>query len=180
MVGADERIEKFRHPIPTENVWKKVLLIVVCAKREGLIASLSRIVCVGKIPSKLKHKTEAAAYVFAKLLSETKTEKSGAQLYQIAAEAYAEKGFTNEINLHHQGGATGYKTRDWVIHPASSEKVFPNPAFAWNPSITGTKVEETCLILDNEIAMLTETPDFPKISVEIEGRKYFSPDILSL
>ena len=180
LVGADERIEKFRHPVPTENIWKKVLLIAVCAKRKGLIANLSRIVCVGEIPAELKRKTEAAADIFARLLSETKPEKSGSELYKIAADAYAEKGFADEINLHHQGGATGYKTRDWVIHPESNEIVFNKQAFAWNPSITGTKAEETCLISNNEIEFLTSTPDFPSISVEIDGRGYFSPDILSL
>ena len=180
LVGADEQIEKFRHPIPTENVWRKVLLIAVCAKRKGLIANLSRIICIGEIPSELKRKTEACAFVFAKLLSETNAEKNGAQLYKIAAETYAEKGFANEINLHHQGGATGYKTRDWVIHPQSNEKVFPNQAFAWNPSITGTKAEETAILINDEIEIFTQTPDFPQIPVNIDGHEYFSPGILSL
>ncbi len=180
LVGADERIENYRHPIPTHNIWKKVLMIVVCAKREGLVASLSRIICVGAIPDKLKRKTEAAGYIFAKLLSETKHGKTGAELYKIAADAYTEKNFPDEINLHHQGGAAGYKTRDWVIHPKSSEIVQKNQAFAWNPSITGTKAEETALVLNEEIEIITATPDFPLVSVEIDGKEYFSPDILSL
>ena len=180
LVGADERIQQFRHPVPTENIWKKFLLIAVCARREGLIANLSRIICIGEIPSELKRKTEAAAYIFAKLLSETKPEKTGAELYKIAADAYAEKGFAGEINLHHQGGATGYKTRDWVIHLKSSEIVYNNQAFAWNPSITGTKVEETALFSDDCIEILTLTPDFPQISNEIDRREYLSPNILSL
>lgn len=181
LVGADERIERFRHPIPTENIWKKVLLIVVCAKRSGLIASLSRIACIGEIPSELKRRTEAAACVFAKLLSETKLGASGANLYRIASEAYAEKGFAGEINLHHQGGAAGYKTREWVAHPASRETVKSNQAFAWNPSITGTKAEETCLLNENgEIENLTNSPGFPNISVQIGGREFVSPGILSL
>lgn len=180
LVAADERIEKYRHPIPTQNVWKKILLIVVCAKREGLIASLSRIVCVGEIPEELKRKTEACSYIFAKILSETKQGKTGAELYKVAADAYAEKGFTDEINKHHQGGASGYKSRDWVIHPQSKETVFQNQAFAFNPSITGTKTEETALLINGKIEIITETPDFPQISVEINGNEYLSPDILSL
>ncbi len=180
LVAADERIKNFRHPIPTKNIWKKVLLIVACAKREGLIASLSRIVCIGAIPEDLQHRTDACAYVFAKILSETKSGKSGAKLYEIAADAYAEKGFADEINKHHQGGAAGYKTRDWIIHPKSAETVFPNQAFAFNPSITGTKSEETALLINNEIEIITATPDFPQISVEFNGKEYFSPDILSL
>ena len=180
LVGADERIEKFRHPLPTLNAWKKVLLIALCAKREGLIANLSRIICVGKIPAELKRKTGATAYVFAKLLVETKKGRSGAELYRIAADAYAETGFANEINLHHQGGATGYKTRDWVAHPQSNETVFPNQAFAWNPSITGTKTEETALVLNDETEIITATPNFPQVSLEINGKEFLSPSILSL
>jgi Xaa-Pro dipeptidase len=181
LVGADERIKRFRHPIPTANVWKKVLLVVVCAKRGGLIASLSRIACVGEIPAELERRTEAASYVFAKLLSETKTGASGANLYRIAADAYREKGFAGEIHLHHQGGAAGYKTRDWTAHPASLETVKSNQAFAWNPSITGTKAEETYLLNEaGELENLTASPAFPSVSVEIGGREFLSPGILSL
>ncbi len=180
LVGADERIEKFRHPIPTANRWKKILLIAVCAKREGLIVNLSRIICAGKIPDELQRRTEATAYVFAKLLSETKLGKSGAELYKIAADAYVKKGFANEINLHHQGGATGYKTRDWVAHPLSTETVRRNQAFAWNPSITGTKAEDTFLALMDGFEIITGSSNFPQIKVEINGRQIISAGILSL
>ena len=180
LVGADERIERFRHPIPTENRWRKTLLIAVCAKREGLIVNLSRLACVGKPPDDLKRKTEATGYVFAKLTSETAIGKTGAELYRIAAAAYAEKGFTGEINLHHQGGATGYKTRDWVAHPACAEKVVPNQAFAWNPSITGTKTEDTSLNSANGFEIITPSTYFPQIEFEINGRKIITAGVLSL
>lgn len=180
LIAADERISNYRHPIPTENIWKKILLLVTCAKREGLIASLSRIICVGQIPEDLQRKTESCANVFAQMLATTKQGKTGAELYETAARAYAENGFVDEINKHHQGGAAGYKTRDWVIHPASQETVCANQAFAFNPSITGTKSEETALLIDDEIEIITPTPDFPKIAVEIDGKTFSSPGILSL
>ena len=50
LVAADDRVKRFRHPVPTDLQWKKVLMIVVCARRGGLIASLTRIVCDGVIP----------------------------------------------------------------------------------------------------------------------------------
>lgn len=180
LVGADERIAQFRHPIPTNNIWKKILLIVVCAKRNGLIASLSRIVCVGDIPDELRRKTDAVAHVFAKFLSATKRGADGAEIYNIAADSYAEKGFGGEINKHHQGGAAGYKTRDWVTHPQSKEIVQNNQAFAWNPSITGTKAEETVLVNKNKIEYLTVSSNFPRISTTIDGNEFFAPDILKL
>lgn len=180
LVGADERIKQFRHPIPTENTWKKVLLIAVCAKRDGLIASLSRIACIGKVSDELRRKTDAVAHVFTKFLSATKQSANGAEIYKSATNAYAEKGFADEINKHHQGGAAGYKSRDWVAHPKSAEIVQNNQAFAWNPSITGTKVEETIIAGENGIENLTASPNFPQVSIEIDGKEFFAPDILSL
>ncbi len=180
LVGADERIERFRHPIPTKKIWQKLLLIAVCAKREGLIASLSRLACVGAIPEELHRKTEAAARIHAEIIAATTIETSGAELYQIADAAYAKQGYAGEIRKHHQGGATGYKTRDWVAHPKSSEKVVVNQAFAWNPSITGTKAEETFILTENGAKILTASPDFPTIPVEIDGREFNSHGVLSL
>jgi antitoxin VapB len=101
-------------------------------------------------------------------------------LYELAARAYAEEGFAGEERLHHQGGACGYRTRDWVAHPSCVEKVETNQAFAWNPSITGTKVEETCIVFDDESEAITASPGWPSITVEVAGRPYSLPGVLSL
>ena len=180
LVAADERIAKFRHPVPTGRRWERVLLLVTCARRGGLIASLSRIVCAGEVPAELLRRTHAAARVNARLLAATRPGASGADLYRIAAAAYAGEGFAGEERLHHQGGACGYRTRDWVAHPASAETVYPEQAFAWNPSVTGTKVEETCVVTAEGVKVVTTTPDWPQIIIPVEEREYSSPDVLSL
>ncbi|HEX8336148.1 MAG TPA: M24 family metallopeptidase, partial [Pyrinomonadaceae bacterium] len=146
LVAADERIAKFRHPVPTEKAWARVLLLVTCARRQGLVASLSRIVCAGGVSEELKRRTEGSARVNAKLLAATRPGAVGSDLYRVAAEAYAAEGFPGEESKHHQGGAAGYRTRDWVAHPASAETVQDRQAFAWNPTITGSKAEETCIV----------------------------------
>jgi len=56
--------------------------------------------------------------------------------------------------------------------------VQPCQAFAWNPSIRGSKVEDTIIAFDDHIEVLTATPDFPNISVEIDDHTYTSADIL--
>lgn len=180
LVAADERIARFRHPAPTENCWKKTLLMVTCAKRFGLIVSLSRIVCIGPIPDDLQRKTEANASVNAALFAATRPGITGAEMYAVAAAAYAANGFDGEIDKHHQGGAAGYKTREWVAHPQSSEIVHLDQAFAWNPSVTGTKVEETILTAESGIEVITTSPDFPQIETNINGQYFFSPGILSI
>jgi antitoxin VapB len=118
--------------------------------------------------------------VNAEIISATRPEASGQELYKLAARSYAEEGFEGEERLHHQGGACGYRTRDWLAHPLSVDRVFLNQAFAWNPSITGTKIEETSLVLADRTESITSTLEWPQIPVSIAGREYFSPGILSL
>jgi Xaa-Pro aminopeptidase len=180
LVAADERIAKFRHPVPTEKTWERVVMLVTCARRHGLVASLSRIVCAGEVPEELRRRMNATARVNAKLLAATRPGAVGSELYRVAADAYAEEGFPGEERLHHQGGAAGYRTRDWVAHPASAETVQTNQAFAWNPTVTGSKAEETCIASAEGVDVITKSPVWPQITVSVGGREYTSPDVLSL
>lgn len=180
LVAADERLARFRHPVPTDLEWRKVLMIVVCARRGGLIASLTRIVSAGPTPEEMRQRTRATATVNTHLFAATRPGVSGSDLYSVAARAYRDAGFAGEEQLHHQGGATGYRTRDWVAHPKSAERVQENQAFAWNPSITGTKVEETCITSAQGVEIITATAGWPSISVSVDGHEYLLPDVLSL
>lgn len=183
LVAADERISQYRHPVPSENKFHKTLLLVTCAKRGGLIASVSRMVSVGEPSDELIKKTEAAAFVNANLLAATRPGTTGRELFETAANAYAKCGVADEINLHHQGGATGYRTREWVAHPSGSDVVKKDQAFAWNPSITGTKVEDTVIIggeSGEQITNITSIPEFPVIETQVSGEVYLSPGIVKI
>jgi antitoxin VapB len=155
-------------------------MVVACARRGGLIASLTRIVSAGHVPEELQRRTRAVADVYAKLLAATRPGTTGAELYEVAARAYAAAGFAGEEHLHHQGGACGYRTRDWVAHPACAERVHANQAFAWNPSCTGSKAEETCLAFAGRVESITQSPGWPQVSVQVDGREYHAPDVLAL
>lgn len=183
LVAADQRISQYRHPVPSENKFHKTLLLVTCAKRGGLIASMSRMVSVGEPSGELVKNTEAAAYVNACLLSSTRPGATSRSLYETAARAYAERGFDDEINLHHQGGATGYRTREWVAHPLGSDVIKKDQAFAWNPSITGTKIEDTVLIGEeggSASKCITGNVKFPVIESYVGGEVYLSPGIVTI
>jgi methionine aminopeptidase len=180
LIAADERIAQFRHPVPTIKRWTKELLLVTCARRHGLTANLSRMISVGLPSDEIRKRTEAAAYVFADLLHATEPGCTGSDLYTVAASAYAKRGFADEIDRHHQGGATGYRTRDWVAHPTSVDRVQAFQAFAWNPSISGTKIEETVLVTDGGVEMLTDTGRWPTITTTVEGTEYTAAGILPI
>jgi antitoxin VapB len=179
LVAGDDRIRKYRHPVPTDRQWRKTLMVVVCARRHGLVASLTRIICVGDEPDDLKVRTLASAQVNAKLFSATKPGATGAALYELISKSYADAGFPNEQLRHHQGGACGYRTRDWVAHPASVDSVQVNQAFAWNPSVTGSKVEETCIAFSGGVEIITASPGWPSLSIEVDDHRYLLPGVLS-
>lgn len=180
LVAADARIARFRHPVPTEKAWERVVMLVTCARRQGLVASLTRIVCAGEVPEELRRRMDASARVNAEMLAATRPGAAGSELYRVAADAYAAEGFAGEERLHHQGGAAGYRTRDWVAHPASVETVQTNQTFAWNPTVTGSKVEETCIASAEGVEVITKSPDWPQIPVRVGAREYLSPDVLAL
>jgi Xaa-Pro aminopeptidase len=181
LVGADDRIARYRHPVATTRVWRARLLVACCAERDGLIVALSRMVSATPVNSDLAARTRATADVFAALLDATRTSATGAQLFQAAVSAYERAGFPGEERLHHQGGAIGYRAREWVAHPASQDIVRPAQAFAWNPSITGTKVEDTCLIDDaDRIEIITTSPEWPSSVRVVRGSQVRIPDVLEL
>jgi antitoxin VapB len=169
LVGSDERLRRYRHPVPTASAWKHVVMVALCAERDGLVVSLSRIVAAGGPPD-LEQRTRATASVFGRLLEATRPGATAASLFAVAADGYAAAGFPGEELKHHQGGAIGYRAREWVAHPKSQETVQVRQAFAWNPTIAGTKIEDTALLIDDRIEMLTTTPDWPLIDLGTRDR----------
>ena len=164
LVGSDERLRRFRHPVPTAARWEHVVMLALCAERDGIVVSLSRIVAF-RPPADLADRTRATATVFGRLLGATRAGATGASLYATAREAYAAVGFPGEELQHHQGGAIGYRAREWTAHPNSQEVVQTRQAFAWNPTIAGTKVEDTALLVDGTLEMVTTSPDWPAIEL---------------
>src|SRR4051794_8984375 len=178
LVAAAERLRRYRHPVPTDTRWHHVVLVAVCAERDGQVVALSRIVATRGAPADLDTRTRATAAVFGRLLDASRPGATGAALYDAAARAYAAEGFPAEELKHHQGGAIGYRARDWVAHPRSTEIVQARQAFAWNPSITGTKVEDTALVVDGRVELITSTPGWPSIEMSVQGGTLLAADVL--
>jgi antitoxin VapB len=76
-----------------------------------------------------------------------------------AQRTYAQTGFADEWKKHHQGGPMGYELRDFKATPTEMRTVQPSQLVGWNPSITGTKSEDT-IISGGEV--ITIDPDWPE------------------
>ncbi len=146
LVATDERIFKFRHPLPTGKKMEKYAMLVMCARRQGLVASLTRLVHFGALPEDVRRKAQAVARVDAAAIRATRPGRMLKEIFGEIQQAYAAVGFADEWQLHHQGGPTGYEPREVTVNSASAETVAADQVYAWNPSITGSKSEDSVLI----------------------------------
>lgn len=178
LVAADERIDRYRHPVPTDHRIDSRVMAVVGAERDGLICSATRLVSFGPLSADLRRRHNAVVRVDATLISETRPDRTLGEIFGAAQKAYAQAGFPDEWKRHHQGGSTGYAGREVRAEPSSPVRVLDDQAFAWNPSIAGTKSEDTILVTDGGTEMLTQVVDWPMIEVEAGGATLRRPDIL--
>lgn len=95
---------------------------------------------------------------------------------------YAERGYPEEWKLHHQGGAQGYRNRDYIIFPTSKETIQDTQCLCWNPTIAGkkygTKSEDAFIATGQGPIMITEPVVFPTLKVEAGGMSFTRPGIL--
>jgi Xaa-Pro aminopeptidase len=179
LVASDERLAKYRHPLPTEKTIEKSVMLVTGATAFGLICCATRIIHFGPIPDDLKRRHEAVCRVDAILNLSTVPGVSVSEIFQRGLDAYAEVGFPEEWIYHHQGGATGYTGRDYRATPETAETVQPFQAFAWNPSIAGTKSEDTILATPDGPEVLSPvSTEWPTVRVETPYGAFDRPLIL--
>jgi len=178
LVGADDRIVEFRHPLPTEKRVEKYFMLIACAERTGLIVSCTRLCSFGPLGEELLAKHRAVVNVDAALISSTRPGAKLCEIYAEAQAAYKSEGFDGEWRLHHQGGPCGYQPRDVIANPTQEVAVLTDQAFAWNPSITGTKSEDTILCLQDGPEIMGMSDDWPVIEGEWKGQKLPRADIL--
>ena len=178
MSAADDRISNFRHPIPTEKKVEKYLMVSVNARKWGLIVSLTRFVYFGKLPEELREKYEANVFIDCTMMAHTRPGIPAREVLQKGIDAYHAKGYPEEWKLHHQGGSIGYTGRDYRVHLKTPDLIQENQGFTWNPSITGTKSEDTILATSKGPEMITRPIIYPTLSMEVGGISFTRPNIL--
>ncbi len=178
MSAADDRISKFRHPIPTEKKIEKYLMVSVNARKWGLIVSLTRFVHFGRLPKELREKYEANVFIDCTLMAHTRPGLPAREVFQKGIDAYLKRGYPEEWKLHHQGGSIGYTGRDYRVNFKTSDIIQENQAFTWNPSITGTKSEDTILATTKGPVMITRPILYPTLSMTVADISFTRPAIL--
>ncbi len=179
LVAGDDRVEKFRHPIPTDLKVARYCMLVTCASFGGLISNMTRFVSFAPLSAELKRKQQAVCNVDAAINFSTTPGKTFGELFGVLEKAYADNGFPGEYANHHQGGSTGYAGREAFADPTNPTVVLDHQAFAWNPSVTGVKSEDTILCTARGIEFLTTmSNEWPRVTATFGNQVVERPDIL--
>ena len=168
-VAGEERVQKFRHPLPTHAVIGNRVSASICAKRKGLIASVTRIVTFGLVTDHMVSDYTSIFKVEAAMLDATVVGQPFSDPINAAIAAYPANGFdADEWTKHHQGGPTGFLPRDWPANQGSARLIAENQPIAWNPTGKGWKAEDTVVATTSGVKLLSQDPDWP--AFEVNGR----------
>ncbi len=197
LVAADERIARYRHPLPTlpgtvhERKVKRYVMVVAGIIRGGLSVSLTRFKQVDTLDPAITDAYARICAVDACMQEATMPGRTLGDVFAACQEAYQRFGFVpGEWHNHHQGGSTGFAGRTCKATPGET---FPcldaawaddfrkgagldvpvATAFAWNPSAPGVKSEDTFLMHeDGRKEIISSTPGLPVVNLEtVLGRK---------
>ena len=180
LTATDARVTQYAHPVPRAGVLERLGMLGFCARRCGLTVSLTRYVHFGPPPAELDEAFAVLAQVSARLVAATQTGATSGDLFSVAQQAYTSLGHAGTEQNHHQGGATGYLEREWFARPGGAERVTAQQAFAWNPNMHGAKVEDTYLLKNGAMKLLTATPELPIVTTLWNGVEYRSSGLLRI
>jgi antitoxin VapB len=178
LVGSDERIASYRHPLPTGKAIERYVMLVLCLRWHGLVAATTRLIHFGALPDDLEARARAVAKVDARMIQGTQAGRTLAEQWELAARAYRDVGYPEAIEEHHQGGSIGYLTRERLATPDDTTPMELSQAFAWNPSVRGVKSEDTILLTADGPEVLTAMPEWPTWDVTLDGQRWQRPAIL--
>ena len=172
-IAGQERVTKFRHPLPTTSLVGNRVSASICAKRKGLIASVTRIVSFGQLSQEEINGYESIFKVEAAMFDATVVGKPFSDPINAAIAAYPLNGFDkDEWQNHHQGGPTGFLPRDWPANQGTTRLIAENQPIAWNPTGKGWKAEDTILATNSGVDLLTNDPEWPTFGVNGRTRPF--------
>lgn len=168
IVGGDERLRAFRHPLAVGHVVNDALMAVVVAKRAGLHVAATRL-CVRRADDEIALLMKALAPVNDAVLGASLPGGTWGQTLEALEAAYRSIGQPDAWREHYQGGPIGFEQREFELAPTQHTSPYwhlprrAHTAVAWNPSLRGgAKIEETYLLGD-EVEWLTPTPTWPVV-----------------
>ncbi len=180
LVGSDERILDYRHPVPSDKVIRDSLMVVLGGEKYGLNISMTRMVYYKDTPEEIRNRMEKTQYIFACMQNMMRDGMEYREYWELLKKQYKEAGYPEEWKYHHQGGPTGYGCREMIVKPQDTGVIREGVAYAWNPTICGTKCEETTYLKDGRTEIFTKTEEWPRRMVKTAYGEQSVAEILEL
>jgi Xaa-Pro dipeptidase len=180
LIAADDRIYKYRHPIPTDKKLEKLLMISCNARYKGLVTKITRMLHFGKISPEFLEQYKQTIDIENAMAAATKPGVDEIVPYNIALKMYEEFGYPEMWKVHHQGGPQSYTNGFYLITPTTHNVVKLHQCYGFNPSITGTKTEDGFVVTEEGPLFITYPVTFPAIKSVIDGVEYVRPGILEI
>jgi Xaa-Pro aminopeptidase len=162
LAAGERRLPRYRHATPSRDPLGGRAMLVFCARRYGLYANLTRFVSFGAASSE----QQDLMTVEATGLAAIQPGRSLSSVYFALEQAYRHVNRPDAIREHHQGGITGYLAREIVASPLTAAELDTGMAFAFNPSFSGIKIEDTFLLKPDGLENLTCDPAWPATNVQ--------------
>jgi Xaa-Pro dipeptidase len=164
IVGGDDRLSRFRHPLAVGAPMNERVMAVIVARQEGLHVAVTRFADAQPAPVSLVEASSAVRAIETETLRALVPGTSYGQVLEAMADAYAAAGYAGAWREHYQGGPIGFDQREFEIAPGDTgSRWFSHPveighAVAFNPSLRGgAKVEDTYLITVDGPVLVTDS-----------------------
>jgi len=172
IVGGDERVERYRHPMAAGAPVRRLAMAVAVARRDGLHAAATRFACAGPPPAAAGALRDRVLGIEGRVLAASAA--PGATYGDALAaldHAYRQAGAPGAWAGHYQGGPIGFAQREFEIAPGQPGSRWPaqpiaaGHALAWNPSLPGgAKAEDTYLVTGTGLERVTSAPGWPVLA----------------
>lgn len=179
MVSGEESAKLYRHNLPRNVRLGKKVFVSICARKRGLVVSATRSVLFERDKNLLdQHKQNC--YIDAIAISNSKPGVKLNYVFEKIKQAYTEVGKPYEWMLHHQGGLAGYNAREIIANEFTDYELSIGNVLAWNPTITGTKSEDTIALTKEGMKIISylENSDWPYVEFKMDGILIKRPDLI--
>ena len=175
LAAGAERQSRYRRAPSTNVALGPGAVLALCARRHGLCASLSRqrrFVPPSGDGARHRHglqQDDAAILALEAIaLDACETRHALSMVFHALDSAYAYAGQPDTTRRCRQGGIHGYLAPEVAAGPHTEIVLRHGMALAFHPSLPGGTVEDTFLLVDDQLHNLTHDPAWP--STVVQGR----------
>jgi Xaa-Pro dipeptidase len=186
IVGGDDRLDRYRHPMAVGAPVRRIVMAVVVARRGGLHVAATRFAAAAPLDPSYASLRRRVLSIEDAVLSACRPGASYGTALAALDAGYARAGAPGGWAGHYQGGPIGFAQREFEIAPDQPgsrwyrEPIAAGHAIAWNPSLPGgAKTEDTYLLTgDGQLERVTSAPGWP--AEPDDGRQPPRPAVLEV